>query len=217
MIKNKYYIYGSLALFILCEALFFPYPNNHLFDARVTFLIFPLIDANGFIFIGIFGSIVFILSLTLVVLGVKKYYTLSVILTSVAFVVLPLLIISIIQQTFATGIYAISYDGAGECKIEEHSVDEVKGECFIKLMNHSAEKLDFRMELIDSFAPEEKARFESLFNLAGPIYITLLPNEEKTIHLEQSIVISNIKHPIGLGTSHNVHFKIIDGKNERIF
>ena len=216
MIRNKYYIYASLASFTICVALFFPYPNNHLFDARMTFLFFPIKDGNGFISIGVIGSSLFLVSLALLVLGLKKYYTPAVIILACAYILMPLIVISVIQQTVASGIYSVSYDGAGKCTIEEVDAITVDGECFIKLFNHSNEAVSFRLELIDSFPPEDHAQFESLLNLDGPIYVTLQPKEETTIHIHAKIDISNIYNQIAIGTNHYVHIKIIDGEYERI-
>lgn len=217
MIRSKTHLYLSFFCFIICVALFFPYPNNHLFDARVTFLFFPLKDGNGFIPMGVVGSLLFILTLAMLVLGLKKFHTLAVIIVSSAFILLPLLVISIIQQTFASGIYAISYDNAGECRTEEVKAMTVKAECFIKLTNYSNQEISFTMELIDSFPPEQEAQFESLLNLDGPIQVTLLPNEEKVIHLDGVIDISKNPNQIAIGTSHHVHFKLKDGEKERVF
>lgn len=180
-------------------------------------MFFPIKNGNGFIPIGVIGSVLFLFTLTMLVLGLKKFYTLAVLIVSSAFILLPLFIIAIIQQSFATGIYAISYDGSGECTTEEVNEATVKGECFIKLTNHSNEDVSFTMELIDSFALEQQAQFESLLNLDGQIQITLKPKEEKTIHLNKVIDISKIQNQIAIGTSHNVHFKLKDNKYERVF
>ena len=180
-------------------------------------MFFPLKDVTGFIPMGVIGSLLFVLTLAMLVLGLKKCHTLAVIIVSCAFILLPLLVIAIIQQTFATGIYAISYDNAGECTTEEVKAMTVKGECFIKLINHSNEEISFTMELIDSFPQKQEAQFESLLNLDGPIQITLMPKEERIIHLDAIIDISKNLNQIAIGTSHHVHFKLKDGKNERVF
>lgn len=218
MIKNKFFIILSFIILGICIFLFFPFPNNHLLNVGMTFMSFPIRDVDGYITRGIIGSVLFVIALVLLVLGLNKYHKRSIFIVCIIYTILPLLLVGAYQRTFATGIYAVSYDGEGYCETIEINENTVDGQCEIKLVNHSNEDVTFTMELLDdNFSSDEQIRLASLLNLAGPLTFTLSAKEEKTIHMKEKIDISDIRENAAVGTSNNVHFKLIDGEKERVF
>lgn len=55
--------------------------------------------------------------LILLVKGLKKYHLLSMGVVLITFALLPILLMTIYQETFARGIMAISYTENGECQM----------------------------------------------------------------------------------------------------
>ncbi len=217
MIRSKIALISSAILFCICMYLYFPFPNNELKDARTTFMSFPIRDQDGYIVLGIVGSVLFIIAMILLVRGLKKYHFRSVIIVAIVYGLLPQILIFAYQETFASGIYAISHDGNGNCKFDSVGEDLLNGECNVVLHNHSNKAVSFELEFVESDRWGDGERFESLMNLAGPFNITIEANRKKSIHLREIIDVSDVQNRIESGSSSNVHFKLIDGEDIRIF
>ncbi|ULT59414.1 hypothetical protein L1999_13165 [Neobacillus drentensis] len=176
---------------------------------------FPISNQDGYIFLGIIGSVLFIIAMILLVIGMKKYQFRTIIVVVIVYGLLPNLLIMIYQETLASGIAAISYDGNGKCKFESVNKDLLNGECNLVLHNRSNKAVSFELEFIDSFFMEDEVRMESLMNLAGPKSITIEANRKKSIHLKELLELSDVPKHIEEGTSENIHFKLIDGETTR--
>lgn len=215
IVKNKLAIIGSGILLVICMALFFPFPSN--LDVGATVMIFsiPVQDSKGIKYLGIIGVVLFILALILLVKGLKKYKVRLVILVIVVYSLLPNLLISVYQDTLARGLQAVSYDGEGTCEFEYKSDPIMKGDCQFTLKNHSKEQVSFDLEFIDTSILDEDI-FESLMNYGGPYKITLKSNEIKTIRLNETINVSTVPKQFDSATMAGIHFKLIDGKKERV-
>ncbi|MFJ7730627.1 hypothetical protein ACIQXF_01905 [Lysinibacillus sp. NPDC097231] len=215
MIRNKAALISSIVILGICMYLYFPFPNNVMLEARSTFMSFPISDQNGYIVLGIIGSVLFIIAMILLGKGIKKYHFRIIVIVVIAYAFLPMLLITTYQETLARGIMAISYDGNGTCNFESVSEDLLDGECNFVLHNRSNEPVSFELEFLDSYFTEEEMQWESIMNLAGPYRITIEANRKKSIHLKELLDLSEIpKHIVG-GTSSYVHFKLIDGENTR--
>lgn len=196
--------------------LYFPYPNNRLLDASSTFMSFPITDKDGYVVFGVIGSVLFIFSIILLVYSMEKYKGRTFIIAIVGYVFLQFLLITTYQETFAKGIYAISYDGNGNCNFETVEEGLIEGECNFVLHNRSNKPVTFELQFIDIDLWDGETRFESLMNIAGPIKITIEANRKKSIHLKELLDVSDVPNRIDSGTSSWVHFKLIDGEHERI-
>lgn len=217
MIRSKLALISSVVLFVICMLLYFPFSNNVRLGASATFMSFPIRNQNGFIFLGIFGSILFIIAMILLVIGMKKYRFRTIVIVAIVYTVLPNLLITVYQEMLANGIEAISYDGNGKCNFKYVSKDLLNSECTIVLHNHSNKAVPFELEFLDSYFMEDEARMESLMNLAGPYSFTIEGNSKKSIHLKKLLELSNVPNHIEGGTSFNIHFKLIDGETTRTF
>ena len=215
MIKSKWALISSVIILIICMYLYFPFPNNVMFEARTTFMSFPIRNQDGYILLGIIGSVLFIIAMILLGVGMKKYHFRTIIIVLIAYAVLPNLLITTYQETLASGITAISYDGNGECHFESVDKNLLTGECDLVLHNRSNETVSFELEFIDSFFMEDNVRMTSLMNLAGPYSITIEANGKKSIHLKELLDLSDVPKHIDGGMSSDVHFKLADGETIR--
>lgn len=215
MIRNKGALIGSAIILCICMYLYFPFPNNVMLNARSTFMSFPISNQDGYIILGIIGSVLFIIAMTLLVSGIKKYYFRTIVMVLIVYAFLPMLLITMYQETLASSITAISYDGNGECNFEHVNEDLLNGECNFVLHNRSNEAVSFQLEFLDSFFMEDEVRMESLMNLAGPYSITIEANRKKSIRLKELLELSDVPKHIHGGTSFNIHFKLIDGETTR--
>ena len=65
MIRSKVALISSVVILGICMYLYFPFPNNVMLEARSTFMSFPIRNQEGFILLGIIGSILFIIAMIL--------------------------------------------------------------------------------------------------------------------------------------------------------
>lgn len=216
MIKNKVSFVTSIILLGICMCLFFPFPNYQMVNARISFMSFPILTDDGYVLLGLFGSALFILALILLVEGMKKYHLLSIGVVLITFTFLPILLMTIYQETFARGIMAISYTKNGECQFDVVSKHVLQGECHLELQNRNNEAVSFELEFLDDHLTGKGPRIESLMNVAGPYYVTIEPNRNKFIHIKELLDLSDVPNHIQGGGSSFIHIKIIDGEAARI-
>lgn len=215
MIRNKIVLSCSIVILGICMYLYFPFPNNEMLDAYSTFMSFPISNQDGYIVLGIIGSAMFLIAIILLVIGMKKYHFRTIVLVVIVYTFLPKFLIMTYQETLASGIMAISYDGEGQCNFENVSEDLINGECNLILHNRSNEAVTFELEFLDSYFMEDGVRMESLMNVVGPHSITIEANQEKSIYIKELLDLSEIPKHIESGTSFNVHVNLIDGETKR--
>lgn len=216
MIKNKLALIVSAIILFICMILYFPFPNNHDINSSMTFMSFPLRNHDGWVLSGIFYSVLFLIALLLIVNGLKKYRIRTIFAVTIIYGLLPLPLISLYQETFATGIMAISYDGAGSCKFESVNEDVVNGECNLNLQNRSNKTVSFELELVDSSYFEDAVKMESMMNSAAPFQITLGPNQKETIQLKELLDLRDDPHHITDGSISMIHIELSDGNHTRV-
>lgn len=215
MIRNKIVLSCSIVILGICMYLYFPFPNNEMLDAYSTFMSFPISNQDGYIVLGIIGSAMFLIAIILLMIGMKKYHFRTIVLVVIVYTFLPKFLIMTYQETLASGIMAISYDGEGQCNFENVSEDLINGECNLILHNRSNEAVTFELEFLDSYFMEDGVRMESLMNVVGPHSITIEANQEKSIYIKELLDLSGIPKHIESGTSFNVHINLIDGETKR--
>ncbi|MGE7839280.1 hypothetical protein ACQKNX_00680 [Lysinibacillus sp. NPDC093712] len=215
MIRNKAALICSIVILGICMYLYFPFPNNEMLDAYSTFMSFPIRNQDGYIVLGIIGSAMFLIAIILLVIGMKKYHFWTIVIVVIVYTFLPKFLIMTYQETLASGIMAISYDGEGQCNFENVSEDLITGECNLVLHNRSNEAVTFELEFLDPYFMEDEVRMESLMNVAGPYSITIEANQEKSIHIKELLDLSGVLKHIESGTSFNVHVNLIDGETKR--
>ena len=216
MVQNKKALIATAVILMICMSLYFPYPNHQMIYNRMTFMSFPISDQDGYNVLAIIGSFLFIFAIVLLVKGISKYHVRTVIIVLFAYSLLPLGLVTLYQETLANGIAAISYDGKGTCDFQQESNDLVNGECNLLITNHSGDPVTFEVEFLDTFFPEEDHRLTSLMNEGGPYKITIEPNRKKSVRLKELLDLSGIPNHTNGGGAMEVHFKIMDGDEERV-
>lgn len=216
MVKNKLALIGSGIILVICMFLYFPYPNNVMIDLRTSFMSFPIRDVDGYNSLAIIGSILFIIAMILLVKGLEKYHFRAVILTAFAYAVLPLVLIPLYQETFASGIAAISYDGEGTCDFESVSEDLLNGECTLNLHNRSNKTVTLEVIFMESPYLKEDIRMASLMNENVSNLVTLAPNSKESVRIEKMLDLSEVNNGIENGSSTGFPIKITDGNRTRI-
>ena len=73
----------------------------------------------------------------LLFIGMQKYRFRTILIVVIVYAILPNLLIKMYQETLASGITAISYDGNGNCNFEYVNEDLLNGECSFVLQNRS--------------------------------------------------------------------------------
>lgn len=214
MIKSKVALFCSFVILSICMYLFFPFPNNVMLEARTTFMSFPIRNQDGYVSLGIMGSVLFIIALLLLFTGMKKYHFRALLIVVLVYAFLPNLLITTYQETLASGITAISYDNDGQCNFE--LIDQtMNGECHLVLHNRSNEAVTFELEFIDSLFTDDDVRMESLMNLAGPYRITIEANQKKAIHINELLDLTDVPKHIDSGEAFGIHFKLIENDQTR--
>jgi hypothetical protein len=216
MVRSKVALIVSAVILCICMSFYFPFPNNKTLDARTTFMMFPIRDQDGYIVLGIIGSVLFVIAVILLVIGLRKYHLRTMLIVVLIYSLLPTLMITMYQETIAKGITAISYDGNGICHFDSVNEDFLNGECSLVLHNRSSESVSFELEFLDSFSPEEEVRMQSLMNLHGPLKFTIEGNSKETIEVKKLLNLTDVPNHIGAGTSMNIHIKLMEGETTRI-
>ena len=186
-----------------------------LLEARATFMSFPIRNQDGYIWLGVIGAILFIIAMVLLMISITKFRIRTFLIAVIVYAFLPHILITMYQETLASGIYAISYDNNGTCDFYGVGEDLLTGECNFVLHNRSNQDVTFEVEFLDSSYMEE-IRMESLMNVAGPYIITIEANRKKSINLIELLNVKDVSNHIQGGLSNNIHFKLIDGSAERI-
>ncbi|BCB03983.1 hypothetical protein [Bacillus sp. KH172YL63] len=215
MIKNKRYLILSALLFLICMTLYFPFPDNEMIAADMTFMSFPIHDQNGYHPLAFFGSAMMIVAIVFLVKSLSKYHIRTVLLTLVVYSFLPIMLITFYQETIGTGIHAVSYDGQGTCDFEGVTEVELRGKCELKLENHSGKPVTFDLVFRDTYYPEFHRKITSLMNINGPYTITLEANSEKVIQLNELLNVSNEPEAIANGGSQYIRITLIEGEKSR--
>ncbi|QSB09035.1 hypothetical protein JTI58_18745 [Lysinibacillus fusiformis] len=215
MVNNKKAFIGSIVILGICMCLFFPYPYNEAMIAHTTFMSIPIETQDGYVLLGIFCSILFIIAMIILLRSINKYLFRTFVIVVLLYSFLPHLLIMAYQETFASGIMAISYKGDGNCHFDMVGKDLMNGECTLVLHNRSNEAVSFDLQFIDTNFFKDDERMTSLMNIAGPYHVTIEANREKSIHLKELLDVTNVPNHIYSGGSSKVHVQLRDGDNER--
>src|SRR5699024_6564398 len=123
----------------------FPFPHQYPFGEVIftTFKI-PTHFANGLQTIGMVSLFLLIVSLYLLANAMEKHRVRIVVIAILILFFVPALTVNLFQKTFATGIYAVSYED-GHCTFDLINEDTLHGECELSLKNNSNDNLHFNV------------------------------------------------------------------------
>ncbi|MFZ0447450.1 MAG: hypothetical protein WAM95_23000 [Bacillus sp. (in: firmicutes)] len=207
MIKSKKILYLALILFIASLVLNLPFPHE---------LNTPVQSVNGLQYVGIASFVLFIASLYFLTKSVKKYHGRVVLLAIIIALFAPSMIVSSFQKTFATGIYAVSYERDwSNCSFEMIGETTLRGECELSFENYSRNDVQFTTEFYETYPFEDDVRMVSLMNNNAPYVVKLKGHERKTVKIESNIDVSNIENHVENGSSTGVNIIIKSGEKIR--
>ncbi len=217
MIENKKYFYWSIGIILVVIFLNLPYPHTRpLAETVLVSLNVPYRFFGGFHYVGIFSLLLVIISLFLLSNSLKKYRGRFVLIAFVVMMGGPVFLVSIFQQTVATGIHAVSYDRqASNCIFTMIDDDTLVGSCKLPFVNHSRNPVEFTVEFYDRFRFEDDPKMLTLMNHHGLHEITLSGKQRKTVYLETEIDISTLENHIWGGTANGVDIILKSGKSKR--
>lgn len=217
MMKNKKIFILALILFIASLVLNFPFPHESPYgETVVSILNIPVQSVNGLQYVGIASFALLIASLYFFTKSVNKYHGRIVLLAIVIAIFTPSMIASSFQKTFATGIYAVSYERDwSSCNFEMIDETTLRGKCELPFENHSRNDVQFTIEFYEKYYFEDDVQIVSLMNNNAPYEVKLKGNERKTVKIEADIDVSNMENHIEGGSSAGVNIIIQSGEKVR--
>ncbi|WP_416147298.1 hypothetical protein ACM26V_13830 [Salipaludibacillus sp. HK11] len=195
LIQNRKQFWIGVTLLLITTVIVLPFPHNKLLGESLLLAIgippFSNMETyTGLHFVGIGSLILIIISLTYIAKSLSKWRIRIIILTLILFSALPHVIVDTLQSTFASGIYAISYESErSQCSFQLEG-GETEGEikCSIFLENKRNKAVDFEIVF-------QKSRFDefetySRLNQEGPYYFTLGPRESRYLEFNMKVDMS---------------------------
>ena len=217
MIKSKKILYLALILFIASLILNFPFPHESPYGETIASILnIPVQSVNGLQYVGIASLALLIASLYFLTKSVKKYHGRVVLVAIIIAIFAPSMIVSSFQKTFATGIYAVSYERDwSNCNFEMKGETTLRGECNLPFENYSSKDVQFSIEFYEEYFFEDDVRMVSLMNNNAPYVVKLTGNERKTVKIESNIDVSNIENHVEQGDATGINIIIKSGEKMR--
>ncbi|MDS9470951.1 hypothetical protein [Sporosarcina pasteurii] len=216
MIQSKPNFYLALILLVTFMILNFPYPHEDPYgEVIATVFNIPIRSSNGFHFVGITSLLLLIIGLFLLANSVEKYRSRFVLIAIIIAFVGPSLVASSFQKTFATGIYAVSYDrDSSRCQFEMIDQTTLRGECELPFENYSKDEVRFSVEFEKNYF-EDDFPMLSLLNNDAPYEVKLEGHERKIVNIFTNIDVSNMENHIDSGEASLVTIIIKSGEKAR--
>jgi hypothetical protein len=158
LIKNAKYLFVSIFLLIFSMALNFPFPHEYPLGQEVSSVFnIPITTTNGLSYIGVTALTLLFASLYFLLKSLEMFHVRMVLLALAAVVFIPPNIASGYQKTFATGIYAISYErSVSTCHFEMIDKKILYGTCNLPFENYSEHDVKFNIEFYDKYLLRKK-------------------------------------------------------------
>lgn len=194
----------------------FPFPHEYPYGEAV-FLAFniPIRMFGGLHVLGIVTLVVFIVSLHFLAKSLEKYHVRLVIVAIILFNMLPSFLIDTYQETFATGIYAVSYNrDSSSCEFDLINANTLRGKCELYLENHSENDVKFLVGFFDPWKIDD-LEMETLMNDSAPYDVLINGNASKRVEIVTEIDVSDMKSHITNGEASGVHIMMMSGEKVR--
>ncbi|MFA1819228.1 hypothetical protein ACDX78_03310 [Virgibacillus oceani] len=176
----------------------FPFLHESYPEANTFVLGIPLSSHSGRNYLGITALMLLAVSLVLMALSLEKYQGRFVLAAIVIAGIAPQFLANTYQKTFASAIYAISYEQeSSECDITRAESQTV-AECELILMNHSDNDVALSVEFANNFSEEAEPMID-IVNHDAPYDVRLLGKERKTVTIHTKIDTSESENKIGGG------------------
>lgn len=213
LIRHQKRFLLSMCFFIVVMIINFPFPHEQAF-AAASLSIMNLQSSNGLHYLAMLSVVLLCIGMYLLGTSLEKYRVRSIFLTFVLISIVPHVLTNIIQNTIATGIYAVDYDKESSL-CEFNMVDDKKkvitATCAFTFENLSNKRVDFgiRFQETDPYL----FNFSSYLNEGAPHQVSLQAKERKTIHLSLEFDPDHLES--FEGTSGYVSIQLIKGKKFR--
>ncbi|MCM3226129.1 hypothetical protein [Terribacillus saccharophilus] len=216
MIKSKKMLWIALLLFVISTVISFPFPHTSPYGETILSVFnFPIRTVNGLNFIGVFSLTLFIASLFFLIRSLKKFHKRAVLVAVILVIVLPQLIVSAYQKTFAAGIDAVYYNGENSnCEFEMVDASTLSGECNLSFENYSSDEVQFTLEFNEDYYSEDDVPMVSLLNNKAPYEVELGGREKKVVKIKTDIDVSNMENHVEGGSASVIN--IIIKSDEKI-
>ncbi|WP_339148569.1 MULTISPECIES: hypothetical protein [unclassified Sutcliffiella] len=210
MFKNKPALYISVSLIAIAMMMSFPFKLSAPYGPeRVSILAIPTRTVEGPVYLGMIIVSILLLGLVFLVLALKKYRARAVLIAILLFVFGPLKIAEAYQDTFATGLDAISYDrDRSTCSYEKKNDITMTAHCELYLQNHSKEDVTLML----TFYEEEYAIGSHYMNGAGPFEVTVLKQNQNPIIVKRELKLEKEQPFSGSDSHFNV---IVEAKGKK--
>lgn len=217
IIKNKRLLLIAFILFIASMALNFPFPHDYqgaleksaIFNITITTL-------DGVNYIGVFTLLLLIASLYLFGKSLKRYHARSVFTAILLFMLLPVFLVPSYQKTFATDIYAVSYDrNSSQCEFTMNNETQLIGVCELVFKNHASSDVQFTINFYEKYWFENDKRMLSLMNNDAPYEVELRGKQRKKVKIETVIDVTDLENHTDGGNATDVHIIINSEKGSR--
>lgn len=215
MITNKKMFYTAIILFVTLLILSLPFPNDgYLGETIATDLNIPVRSESGFSYIGLCFFFILFASLFLLNNSIDKYNIRAILIAVLIAIFGPSSFVSLYQKTFATDIYAVSYDGdMSSCNFHMIDKNTLQGECMLTFKNYSSNDVKFSIEFYEEY--DDDFQFVTIMNNNGPYEVKLKGNQRKAEKIESNIDVSKLKEHISGGSAMGVKIIMKSGKKVR--
>ncbi|MFD2630415.1 hypothetical protein [Oceanobacillus kapialis] len=217
MIKSKKLFYSAVILYVISIVLNFPFPHENPYGETISSIVnIPIETVNGLQVVGVITLVILISSLVLLAMSLNKYHVRSVLIAIVISMSLPMMLVTLYQNTLATGVYAISYDQENShCEFEMVDESTLHGKCELPFENHRGSVNEFTVEFKESYATDRDVPMETLMNQNAPYEVKLDEHDQETITIEADIDVSNMENYIEDGFTRYVSIVIRSGDQIR--
>lgn len=215
LITNKKMFYTAIILFVTLFILSLPFPNEgYLGESIATDLNIPVRSEGGFSYIGLCFFIILFASLFFLNNSIDKYNIRAILIAVLIAIFGPSSFVSLYQKTFATDIYAVSYDrDMSSCSFDMIDKKTLHGECMLPFKNYSSNDVKFSIEFYEEY--DDDFQFVTIMNNNDPYEVKLKGNQRKAEKIESNIDVSKLKEHISGGSAMGVKIIMKSGKKMR--
>jgi hypothetical protein len=195
----------------------FPFPHGKPYGYTIlSVLNVPARSANGLHIEGITSLFLLLISLILLTKSVNKYHGRLIVVSIIIVVASPTFLASTFQKTFASGIYAVSYERElSRCSFEMTDKTKMRAVCELPFENYSRDDVQFSIEFYEEYPFEDAIKMLSLMKENEPYEVKLNGKERKRVVIEANIDVSEMKSYIEQGNTTYVNIIIKSGEKTR--
>ena len=168
LITNKIMFYTAIVLYVALLILSLPFPNDgYLGETIATDFNIPVRSEGGISYIGFSFFFIFFTSLFLLNNSIDKYNIRLILMAILIAIFGPSSFVSLYQKTFATDIYAVSYDrDMSSCNFDMIDKKTLHGECMLPFKNYSSNDVKFSIEFYEEY--DDEFQFVTIMNNNSP-------------------------------------------------